>query len=112
MRQKYGQDRIAEVMISESWYREVMPLLKAQFEDRTMDLPKDSPILDDYRAIKRVRGVPKIPDVRTEDAGGKRHGDAAVAGAMLVYAIKKMDGGGRAEYKSISKRRLSRRGAW
>jgi phage FluMu gp28-like protein len=93
MRQKYGPDRIAEVMLSESWYREVMPLLKAQFEDRTMDLPKDAAILDDYRAIKRVRGVPKIPDVRTEDGTGKRHGDAAVAGAMLVYAVKRMEGG-------------------
>ncbi len=93
MRQKYGPDRISEIMITESWYREVMPLLKAQFEDRTMDLPKDAAILDDYRAIKRVRGVPKIPDARTEGAGGKRHGDAAVAGAMLVYAVKKMEGG-------------------
>ena len=92
-RQQFGADRIAEVMLSESWYRENMPLLKAQFEDRTMDLPRDASILDDYRAIKRVRGVPKIPDVRTEDAGGKRHGDAAVAGAMLVYAIKRMEGG-------------------
>ena len=111
-RQEYGAERIEEVMLSESWYREHMPKLKAQFEDRTWNLPKDSQIMDDYRALKIVRGVPKVPDSRTQGAGGKRHGDAAVAGAMAVFAAKTMDGGGRAEYKSIAKRRMSRRGAW
>jgi phage FluMu gp28-like protein len=111
-RQEYGSERIEEVMLSESWYREHMPKLKAQFEDRTWSLPKDNLVMDDYRALKIVRGVPKVPDVRTQGAGGKRHGDAAVAGAMAVFAAKTMEGGGRAEYKSISKRRMSRRGAW
>ena len=111
-RQQYGADRIAEIMPSESWYREAMPKMKAQFEDKTWDLPQDSQILEDYRALKKVRGVARVPDTRGQDATGKRHGDAAIAGCMLVYAVKSMDGGGRAEYKSISKRRMSRRGAW
>ena len=111
-RQEYGAERIAEVMLSESWYREHMPKLKAQFEDRTWSLPKDSQIMDDYRALKIVRGVPKVPDNRTQGAGGKRHGDAAVAGAMAVFAAKTMEGGGRAEYQSIAKRRMPGRGAW
>jgi phage FluMu gp28-like protein len=71
-----------------------MPRMKARFEDRTWNLPKDSLILDDYRALKLVRGVPRVPDTRTTDAkGGKRHGDAAVAGDMLVYAHDTLDVG-------------------
>ena len=91
-RQSYGASRVEEVMLSETWYRENMPKLKAQFEDRTWNLPKDSLILDDYRALKVVRGVARVPDARTQDQGGKRHGDAAIAGAMLVHAVK-LDGG-------------------
>jgi phage FluMu gp28-like protein len=68
--------------------------MKARFEDRTWNLPKDSLILDDYRALKLVRGVPRVPETRTMDAkGGKRHGDAAVAGDMLVYAHDTLDVG-------------------
>jgi phage FluMu gp28-like protein len=93
-RQEYGPDRILEVMPTESWYRESMPRLKARFEDRTWNLPKDGLILDDYRALKLVRGVPRVPETRTMDAkGGKRHGDAAVAGDMLVYAHDTLDVG-------------------
>jgi phage FluMu gp28-like protein len=91
-RQAYGASRVEEVMLSETWYRENMPKLKAQFEDRTWNMPKDSLILDDYRALKVVRGVARVPDARTQDKGGKRHGDAAIAGAMLVHAVK-LDGG-------------------
>lgn len=91
-RQAYGASRVEEVMLSETWYRENMPKLKAQFEDRTWNMPKDSLILDDYRALKVVRGVARVPEARTQDKGGKRHGDAAIAGAMLVHAVK-LDGG-------------------
>lgn len=112
-RQEYGVGRIAQVMLSESWYRENMPKLKREFEDRTWTIPRDALVMDDLRLIKKVRGTPKIPDARTSDKKGqKRHGDAAVAGAMAVFAAKTMEGGGRAEYKSISKRRMSGRGAW
>lgn len=92
-RQRFGADRIAEVMLSEAWYREHMPKLKSQFEDRTWNLPRDSQILDDYRALKIVRGVARVPDVRTQTDAGKRHGDAAVAGALAVFAVKTMAGG-------------------
>lgn len=92
-RQRFGADRIAEVMLSEAWYREHMPKLKSQFEDRTWNLPRDSQILDDYRALKVVRGVARVPDVRTQTDAGKRHGDAAVAGALAVFAVKTLAGG-------------------
>ncbi|MGE4297538.1 MAG: hypothetical protein AB7E47_05860 [Desulfovibrionaceae bacterium] len=93
-RQHYGADLIAEVMLSESWYREHMPKLKAQLEDRTITLPKDDKHLDDLRAFRVVKGVPKLPDTRTRDGKEKRHGDAGVAAALAVYAAKTIDAGG------------------
>lgn len=85
-RQQYGLERIAEVMISEKWYRETTPKMKARIEDKTLILPKDAHILADYRAFKVVRGVARIPDKKSKDATGQRHGDAGIAGCMVIYA--------------------------
>ncbi|RQY11159.1 terminase large subunit domain-containing protein [Burkholderia stagnalis] len=93
--QRYGASRIQQVMLSESWYREHMPPVKAAFEDGTIDgLPKDADVLADLRAVQVIRGVPRIPDVRTtgQDAG-KRHGDAAVAVALAYYASRELNKG-------------------
>jgi phage FluMu gp28-like protein len=87
-RQEYGPEIIQEVMLSETWYREHMPKLKASFEDKTILIPKDALILDDLRAFKVVKGVAKIPDARTGAKGEKRHGDAGVAAALAVFAAK------------------------
>lgn len=94
-RQRYGQDLVDEVMLSEGWYRDNMPKLKAALEDKDLTLPKDAAILDDLRAFRVVRGVAKIPDKRTADAAGQRHGDAGVALALAVFAAKTMSGGER-----------------
>lgn len=91
--QRYGASRIQQVMLSESWYREHMPPVKAAFEDGTLeDLPRDADVMADLRAIQMVRGVPRIPDSRTtgEDAG-KRHGDAAVAVALAYFASREIN---------------------
>jgi len=93
-RQRYGVDRIQEVMLSEGWYREHMPKLKSQLEDKTMSLPRDAHVLDDLRAFKVVKGVAKIPDTRTQDKAGQRHGDAGVAAALAVFAAKTSECGG------------------
>lgn len=87
-RQQYGPEIVQEVMLSESWYREHMPKLKAAFEDKTILVPKDALILDDLRAFKVVKGVAKIPDKRTGAKGEQRHGDAGVAAALAVFAAK------------------------
>ncbi len=86
--QKYGQDRIAEVMLSESWYREAMPRYKAAFEDKTLTLPKDADIIEDHRALKLIKGVARLPEGKTNAGGGQRHGDSAIAGAMAWYATE------------------------
>jgi phage FluMu gp28-like protein len=93
--QKYGPTRITQVMLTESWYREEMPRMKSFFEDGIIQVPTDAGHLDDYRAIKMIKGVAKLPDVRTTDkTGKKRHGDAAIGCAMAVAATR-MEG---AEY--------------
>jgi phage FluMu gp28-like protein len=82
-------------MLSENWYREHMPPVKAALEDGTLvDLPKDADVLDDLRAVQMVRGVPRIPDTRTTGQDKrKRHGDAAIAIALAYYASREMKGG-------------------
>lgn len=89
---KYGTGLVEAVKITEAWYRENMPPMKAHFEDFTILLPQDADILDDLRSIKiNNRGVPRIPDTKTDDKK-KRHGDGAIACCMLV-AASKMEGG-------------------
>ncbi|MCW5223509.1 hypothetical protein D5041_07845 [Verminephrobacter aporrectodeae subsp. tuberculatae] len=93
--QRYGASRIQQVMLSESWYREHMPALKAALEDGTLDgLPRDADVLADLRAVQVIRGVPRIPETRTtgEDKG-RRHGDAAVAVALAYFASREINKG-------------------
>ena len=107
--QRYGANRIAQVMLSEGWYREHMPPVKAAFEDGTLiDLPKDQGILADLRAVQIVKGVPRIPDSRTTGAdAGQRHGDAAVAVALAYFASRQTATGGATRgFKSIPRRSL------
>ncbi|WP_428242970.1 terminase large subunit domain-containing protein [Gynuella sp.] len=88
--QKYGQSRVALVMLSESWYRENMPPFKASMEDGTMDeLPDDDDVMNDLRAIEVVNGVPRLINKRTTGAdAGKRHGDSAISLVMAHYAAQ------------------------
>ena len=79
-------------MISESWYREIMPKLKSRIEDKTVILPKSADVLSDLRSLRVVKGVARVPDARSKDATGKRHGDAAVALAMAIHAREKLGG--------------------
>lgn len=93
--QRYGASRIQQVMLSEGWYREHMPPVKAALEDgELVDLPKDTDVLADLRAVQVIKGVPRIPDTRTtgEDKG-KRHGDVAVAVALAYYASRELNKG-------------------
>jgi len=86
--QRYGMGRIAQVKLSTEWYRENMPRMKAQFEDDGLDIPKDADVLDDLRALKMINGIGQLPPAerRKGSDGKKRHGDAAVALALVIYA--------------------------
>jgi len=93
--QRYGPARIQQVMLSEGWYREHLPPLKAALEDGTLeDIPRDADVLADLRALQVIKGVPRLPEARAkgQDAG-KRHGDAAIALALAYYASRELNKG-------------------
>lgn len=90
-RQRYGPDLIAEVMLSQAWYREHMPRMKAAFQDRTWRIPRNDAVLEDFRGLQVQQGVAKPPAKRAKDVEGKRHCDAAIAGAMLHFAVATME---------------------
>lgn len=100
-RQEYGPAQVREVMISESWYRETMPILKAGIEDKTLILPKDAGILSDFRSLRVVKGVARVPEQRTKDKTGGRHGDSAVACAMMLDARKELGSAEPWEYVGV-----------
>ncbi len=93
---KYGLERIAQVKINESWYRETGLKFKAAFEDGLTELPRDDAVFLDHRAIKLVRGVAHVErqakatgkgeDAAKGKAGGQRHGDSAIAHWMAYVA--------------------------
>lgn len=87
--QKYGWDRIELIKATESWYREHMPPVKHALEDDTLSLPRDKDVLADLRMVKLVKGVPRVPDKRTQGKdGGQRHGDTAIAVAFMYWASR------------------------
>ena len=123
----YGS-AIEQVMPTESWYREHMPPYKAAFEDRTILLPRSDDVAEDHRAVRLVRGVPRLPEGKT-DRAGERHGDSAMAGALAWRASVRSDvwtagylpvrgdgddgdGDGGARRGGSGGRRWARSGAW
>lgn len=93
--QEFGAMRIQQISLSQSWYIEHMPRFKAHFEDQTVTTPADADVLGDLRGVKKIRGVPKVPDdARTTGSDGyERHGDSAIALVLAMYAVEKIDVG-------------------
>jgi phage FluMu gp28-like protein len=88
--QRYGVQLVHQVKLSQTWYVEHMPKLKAALEDGTLqDIPRDEYIQSDLRAIKVIKGIPQVVNrVQTKDADGvklQRHGDFAIAAVMECY---------------------------
>jgi phage FluMu gp28-like protein len=88
--QRYGSGRIECVMLTPQWYQLNMPKLRARFEDGEFIIPKNADILSDFRMIRNVNGTPKVPDdLHAKGTDGyDRHGDSAIAGAMVCHAAK------------------------
>lgn len=89
---QWGTMRIEAVKLSDGFYLEHMPHFQAGFQDGTLlDIPRDDEIRDDLRAIKKLRGVPKLGSARTQAGGDKklqRHGDGAIALFLADYAMR------------------------
>lgn len=83
---RYGATMIEAVQLNDKWYREWMPKYKALYEANLIAIPQDEDIILDQGHIAVINGVPKINKTRTQDKGGKRHGDSAVAYCMAVRA--------------------------
>lgn len=86
-RQRYGADRIVELIASDAWLRVHSTQLKTAFEDRTIRIGKDLDVRDDLHQFRLINGVGRIPsDVRKVGTdGGRRHADAAIA-ILNAYA--------------------------
>ena len=85
---RYGSV-VMRLMPTEGWYRDNMPPYKAAFEDDTITVPEHDGLLQDHRAIKLIRGVPRMPEGKTS---GDSHGDGAMA-CVYSHAATRMDYG-------------------
>ncbi|MEL7167535.1 MAG: terminase family protein [Pseudomonadota bacterium] len=77
------------------WYRIHMPPLKTAFEDNSISIAPDENHLTDLRTVKLVRGIPRVPQIRTNEKGEakdkkgkKRHGDYAIGLALAYFASR------------------------
>ena len=47
---------------------------------KRVSLPRNANILNDFKVVKLVKGVPTVAEIRTKDEhGNKRHGDSCIA---------------------------------
>lgn len=92
MAERFGAARIQQVQLSQRWYVDNMPLLRAAIEDRETTTPDDPDILGDLRSIVVANGVPKVDNEARGADGELRHGDAAVALALALFARKHSPG--------------------
>ncbi len=76
------------IKFSQDWYRINMPPVKTAFEDASISLTKDDEHLSDLRLVKTIRGIPRVPDLRSGEEGKKRHGDFAIALALAWFASR------------------------
>ena len=79
---------VRAIQLTEAWYRTEMPPLKVWFEDDAIDISRDAEHLTDLRMVKVIRGTPRVPDLRTGEAGKKRHGDFAIGLGLAGYASR------------------------
>lgn len=90
--QKYGQHKVECVMLSQPWYSEFFPKLKAAYEDKSLTICAGEDVIADHRRVVLNKGLPKIDDGHDKGSdGGQRHGDTAVA-AVLAWAATLIEG--------------------
>jgi phage FluMu gp28-like protein len=80
--------RIHEVVLSQKWYGEWMQPWIDSFQDQTASYPRDASLEGDFRAVEDIDGVPRVPKVERKDikdADLYRHGDGAIAAALMWY---------------------------
>lgn len=90
-----GSGLIWAIKFTQDWYRLNMPPLKTAFEDATIAIGRDDDHMSDLRTVKLVRGIPRVPEIRTNEKGEakdkkgkKRHGDYAIGLALANFAAR------------------------
>ena len=77
------------IKFSQDWYRLHMPPLKDAFDGDMISIGRSDDRLNDLRKVKKIRGIPRVPDLREIDAKGKkRHGDYAIGLALAHFASR------------------------
>lgn len=101
--QRYGQNRVLLIQATQPWYLENLPRYKAAFEDQLIEIPMDADVLQDHRVPRVIKGIPQIPELRTQDAQKKkRHGDTFIGGALAWHASVMLEGVGVYEYQAAT----------
>ncbi|WP_010324371.1 hypothetical protein [Marinobacterium stanieri] len=86
---QYSGGPVHEITLSRSWYGEWMGKYISLFEDGFITLPRDVSLEDDHRAVEFVDGIPMVPKIERKDLKDAeliRHGDGAIAGALMNFA--------------------------
>lgn len=85
------------IKFTQDWYRLEMPPLKVAFEDDMIAIGPDDDHVTDLRSVKLIRGIPRVPEIRTNEKGEaaaagkrgkKRHGDYAIGLALAHFASR------------------------
>lgn len=80
---------VHEVTLSRPWYGQWMSKYIDLFQDGFITLPRDASLEDDHRAVEYIDGIPMVPKLDRadmKDADLVRHGDSAIAGALMNFA--------------------------
>lgn len=91
----YSGGPVHEIDLSRAWYGEWMGKYISLFEDGFITMPRDASLEDDHRAVEYVDGIPMVPRLERrdlKDADLVRHGDGAVAGALMAFAASNPSG--------------------
>jgi phage FluMu gp28-like protein len=86
--QEFGQAVAEETKLSVEWYRLNMQPMKTLFENDGIEIPDDADIASDLRLLTVKAGVAHVPALRS-GVSKDRHGDAAVALALAIYASRR-----------------------
>lgn len=103
----YAGGPVHEITLSRKWYGEWMGKYISLFEDGFLTLPRDASLEDDHRAVEYVDGIPMVPRLERadmHDADLVRHGDSAIAGAMMQFAALNFVASTSIDYQSTGRR--------
>ncbi|MDI5994419.1 hypothetical protein DP090_015475 [Pseudomonas sp. MDMC216] len=99
---------VHEITLSRPWYGEWMGKYISLFEDGFITLPRDASLEDDHRAVEFIDGIPMVPRIERKDlkdAELVRHGDGAIAGALMNFAALNHVGDWLSEFESAGRGR-------